>query len=86
LQDKSQWEKEDIYPEHLLNSEGKVVKKDVFMPFSAGWRICAGETPAKMELFLFFTSLLQRFTFHPHLGVSISDLDLSASIGITVPP
>nr|XP_009936501.1 PREDICTED: cytochrome P450 2K4-like [Opisthocomus hoazin] len=87
LRDKSQWEKPDIfYPEHFLDSEGKFVKKDAFMPFSAGRRICAGETLAKMELFLFFTSLLQRFTFHPPPGVSISDLDLSPSAGITASP
>ncbi|NWI26647.1 CP2K6 protein, partial [Sula dactylatra] len=87
LRDKSQWEKPDIfYPEHFLNSEGKFVKKDAFIPFSAGRRTCAGETLAKMELFLFFTSLLQRFTFRPPPGVSISDLDISPSFGITVPP
>ncbi|NXG79631.1 CP2K1 protein, partial [Baryphthengus martii] len=87
LRDKSQWEKPyTFYPEHFLDSEGKFVKKDAFMPFSAGRRICAGETLAKMELFLFFTSLLQRFTFHPPPGVSISDLDLCPSIGITTPP
>ncbi|KAM9297602.1 cytochrome P450 2K4-like [Morus bassanus] len=87
LRDKSQWEKPDIfYPEHFLDSEGKFVKKDAFIPFSAGRRTCAGETLAKMELFLFFTSLLQRFTFRPPPGVSISDLDLSPSFGITVPP
>ncbi|KAF1410271.1 Cytochrome P450 2K6, partial [Spheniscus humboldti] len=87
LQDKSQWEKPDIfYPEHFLDSEGKFVKKDAFMPFSAGRRTCAGETLAKMELFLFFTSLLQRFTFHSPPGVSISDLDLSPSTRITITP
>ncbi|NXD80165.1 CP2K6 protein, partial [Halcyon senegalensis] len=87
LRDKSQWEKPDVfYPEHFLNSEGKFVKKDAFIPFSAGRRTCAGETLAKMELFLFFTSLLQRFTFHPPPGVSTSDLDLCPSIGITTPP
>ncbi|NXI98450.1 CP2K1 protein, partial [Psophia crepitans] len=87
LRDKSQWEKPDVfYPEHFLDSEGKFVKKEAFIPFSAGRRICAGETLAKMELFLFFTSLLQRFTFHPPPGVSSSDLDLSPSIGITMPP
>ncbi|NXT91601.1 CP2K6 protein, partial [Anhinga rufa] len=87
LRDKSQWEKPDtFYPEHFLDSEGKFVKKDAFIPFSAGRRTCAGETLAKMELFLFFTSLLQRFTFRPPPGVSISDLDLSPSFGITVPP
>lgn len=78
LQDKTQWEKPcSFHPEHFLNSEGKFVKKDAFIPFSAGRRICAGETLAKMELFLFFTSLLQRFTFQPPPGISSSDLDLS---------
>ncbi|NWW90271.1 CP2K1 protein, partial [Rhynochetos jubatus] len=87
LRDKSQWEKPDkFYPEHFLDSKGKFVKKDAFMPFSAGRRICAGETLAKMELFLFFTSLLQSFTFQPPPGVSSSDLDLSPAIGITVAP
>ncbi|XP_072714417.1 cytochrome P450 2K1-like [Ciconia boyciana] len=87
LQDKSQWEKPDMfYPEHFLDANGKFVKKDAFMPFSAGRRICAGETLAKMELFLFFTSLLQRFTFHPPPGVSISDLDLSPAISFNIIP
>ncbi|XP_067419915.1 cytochrome P450 2K6-like [Emydura macquarii macquarii] len=87
LQDESQWEKPDtFYPEHFLDSEGKFVKKEAFMPFSAGRRICAGETLAKMELFLFFTSLLQRFTFHPAPGVTSADLDLTAAVGFTTPP
>ncbi|NXX42527.1 CP2K6 protein, partial [Tricholaema leucomelas] len=87
LQDKSQWEKpESFYPEHFLDASGKFVKKEAFMPFSAGRRICAGETLAKMELFLFFTSLLQRFTFHPPPGVAISDLDLSPGISFNVIP
>ncbi|XP_030303873.1 cytochrome P450 2K6 isoform X1 [Calypte anna] len=82
LRDKSHWEKPDnFYPEHFLDSEGKFVKKEAFIPFSAGRRSCAGETLAKMELFLFFTSLLQRFTFQPPPGVSITDLDLSPAAG-----
>ncbi|KAM8809564.1 cytochrome P450 2K6-like [Eudromia elegans] len=87
LQDKSQWEKPEMfYPEHFLDSQGKFIRKDAFMPFSAGRRICAGETLAKMELFLFFTSLLQRFTFHPPPGVSPSDLDLTPAVGFNVVP
>ncbi|XP_014113108.1 PREDICTED: cytochrome P450 2K1-like [Pseudopodoces humilis] len=87
LKDQSQWEKPDMfYPEHFLDANGKFVKKDAFMPFSAGRRICAGETLAKMELFLFFTSLLQRFNFHPPPGVSNSDLDLSPAISFNVIP
>ncbi|XP_059584687.1 cytochrome P450 2K6-like isoform X2 [Alligator mississippiensis] len=87
LRDISQWEKpDDFYPEHFLDSEGKFVKKEAFMPFSAGRRMCAGETLAKMELFLFFTSLLQRFTFHPAPGISPSDLDLTPAVGVITPP
>ncbi|XP_025004571.1 cytochrome P450 2AC1 isoform X2 [Gallus gallus] len=87
LQDKTQWEKPcSFHPEHFLNSEGKFVKKDAFIPFSAGRRICAGETLAKMELFLFFTSLLQRFTFQPPPGISSSDLDLSAPPRFVIAP
>ncbi|XP_059584754.1 cytochrome P450 2K4-like isoform X2 [Alligator mississippiensis] len=87
LKDKSQWEKPDaFYPKHFLDAEGKFVKNKAFMPFSAGRRMCVGETLAKMELFLFFTSLLQRFNWHPAPGVSSSDLDLTPAVGLTSGP
>ncbi|XP_026539505.1 cytochrome P450 2K1-like isoform X1 [Notechis scutatus] len=87
LHDESQWEKpHEFYPEHFLDSEGKFVKKDAFMPFSAGYRVCAGENLAKMELFLFFTNLLQRFTFQPPSGTSKDDLDLTPALGFITPP
>nr|XP_056712811.1 cytochrome P450 2K4-like [Euleptes europaea] len=87
LYDESQWEKpRQFYPEHFLDSEGRFVKRDAFMPFSAGRRICAGETLAKMEIFLFFVSLLQRFNFQPAPGTSKEDLDLTPAVGITTPP
>ncbi|XP_030411097.1 cytochrome P450 2K4-like [Gopherus evgoodei] len=87
LRDESQWKKPDTFnPEHFLDPKGKFVKKEAFMPFSAGRRICAGETLARMEIFLFFTSLLQRFTFHPPPGVTSSDLDLTPMVGFTTPP
>uniref|UniRef100_A0ACB8EG94 Uncharacterized protein n=1 Tax=Sphaerodactylus townsendi TaxID=933632 RepID=A0ACB8EG94_9SAUR len=87
LQDETQWQNpQEFYPEHFLDSEGKFVKRDAFMPFSAGRRKCAGETLAKMELFLFFSSLLQRFTFQPAPGMSKEDLDLTPMVGMTTPP
>ncbi|EHB11278.1 Cytochrome P450 2D16 [Heterocephalus glaber] len=64
LKDETIWEKPfHFHPEHFLDAEGCFVKREAFMPFSAGPRICLGEPLARMELFLFFTCLLQRFSF-----------------------
>nr|XP_055050848.1 cytochrome P450 2K1-like [Misgurnus anguillicaudatus] len=87
LRDESVWEKpHSFYPEHFLDEKGQFVKKDAFMPFSAGRRICLGESLARMELFLFFTSLLQIFRFSPPPGVSGDELDLKGIVGITLNP
>nr|XP_033793246.1 cytochrome P450 2K1-like [Geotrypetes seraphini] len=85
LRDKTYFENpEEFDPRHFLNMDGKFVINDAFMPFSAGRRICVGENLAKMELFLFFSSLLQKFTIRPPPGVT--DVDLTPTFGITTPP
>ncbi|KAE8605382.1 hypothetical protein XENTR_v10015094 [Xenopus tropicalis] len=72
MQDKDYFQKpEEFYPEHFLDSKGNFVKNEAFLPFSVGKRSCVGETLAKMELFLFFTKLLQNFTFQPPHGVEV---------------
>lgn len=48
--------------------------------------MCVGEALAKMELFLFFTSIMQKFIFQPPPGVSHLDLDLTADIGFVSLP
>ncbi|XP_018426076.1 PREDICTED: cytochrome P450 2K1-like [Nanorana parkeri] len=84
LRDKEHFERpEEFYPQHFLDSEGNFAKNEAFIPFSAGKRSCAGETLAKMELFLFFTTLLQSFTFQAPPGAS---LDLNPAVGLVTPP
>lgn len=84
LYDKDHFVKADeFYPEHFLDSSGNFVRKEAFMPFSAGKRSCAGENLAKMELFLFFTRLLQNFTFQAPPGAT---LDLTSAVGLTAGP
>ncbi|XP_077345174.1 cytochrome P450 2K4-like [Lithobates pipiens] len=85
LYDETQFERpESFYPEHFLDSQGAFVKKAAFMPFSAGRRSCPGETLAKMELFLFFTSLMQKFTFHAAPGVT--NFYVKPAVGLTIAP
>ncbi|XP_054459075.1 cytochrome P450 2J6-like [Anoplopoma fimbria] len=73
LFDKSQWETPDTFnPGHFLDADGKFVKREAFLPFSAGKRVCPGEGLAKMELFLFFVGLLQKFSFSVPDGVELS--------------
>ncbi|XP_069813493.1 cytochrome P450 2D15-like [Dendropsophus ebraccatus] len=64
LKDMNIWKKPyQFYPEHFLDSKGNFVKNEAFIPFSAGRRMCVGEQLAKMNLFIFFTSLLQHIEF-----------------------
>uniref|UniRef100_A0AAX7UDE7 Cytochrome P450, family 2, subfamily P, polypeptide 6 n=1 Tax=Astatotilapia calliptera TaxID=8154 RepID=A0AAX7UDE7_ASTCA len=69
LHDESMWETPHSFnPEHFLDQDGKFRKREAFLPFSAGKRVCIGEQLARMELFLFFASLLQRFSFSAPAG------------------
>ncbi|XP_076873271.1 cytochrome P450 2J2-like isoform X2 [Brachyhypopomus gauderio] len=84
LNDKSEWETPDTFhPGHFLDDQGQFRKRDAFLPFSAGRRSCLGESMTRMQLFLFFTSLLQRFTFSPEPGVELS---LEGQLGFTNAP
>ncbi|XP_031168506.1 cytochrome P450 2K1-like [Sander lucioperca] len=87
LHDECEWESPHTFnPSHFLDKEGTFIRRDAFMPFSAGRRVCLGESLARMELFLFFTALLQRFRFTPPPGVTEDELDLTPAVGFILTP
>ena len=59
------WENVEAFiPERFLDVDGKLgPKPENWLPFSAGTRVCLGETVAKPELLLLFAALMQRFTW-----------------------
>ncbi|XP_076048604.1 cytochrome P450 2L1-like [Oratosquilla oratoria] len=63
---------EKFYPEHFIDEKGKcMTKREGFLPFSIGRRVCPGETLARMELFLFTSAVLQKFTIKSPPGQTI---------------
>ncbi|KAL9969641.1 hypothetical protein ACROYT_G021878 [Oculina patagonica] len=59
------WENPTVFnPYRHIDEDGKLVtNQGNFYPFGAGRRVCAGEPLAKVELFLFLSWMLQKFTF-----------------------
>ncbi|XP_036600114.1 cytochrome P450 2B4-like [Trichosurus vulpecula] len=76
----------DFDPNHFLDAQGSLKKSDAFIPFSSGKRICLGEGIARMELFLFFTTILQNFSLSSSMDPDSIDLTPRLSGVGNVPP
>ncbi|XP_007106203.1 cytochrome P450 2J2 isoform X1 [Physeter macrocephalus] len=81
--DPAEWATPDMFnPEHFLEN-GQFKKREAFLPFSVGKRMCLGEQLARTELFIFFTSLVQKFTFRPPNNEKLS---LNFRMSLTISP
>ncbi|CAD5123232.1 DgyrCDS11593 [Dimorphilus gyrociliatus] len=63
-------------PERFLDKDGKVLSvehrlRKCLLPFGAGRRVCLGKNMANNRLFLFLTTVLQRFKFQPEEGKTV---------------
>ena len=60
---------ENIVPEGFICEEtGNFKPHPLNVPFGVGKRECPGKSLAKMELYLFFSTLMHQYTFLPAKG------------------
>ncbi|XP_034713161.1 steroid 17-alpha-hydroxylase/17,20 lyase-like [Etheostoma cragini] len=83
--DPQHWDKPDLFnPDRFLDDRGQRVTPPCFLPFGAGPRVCVGESLARLELFLFLSSLLQRMSFtQPH---GTPPPNLQGRLGVVLQP
>ncbi|XP_061194482.1 steroid 17-alpha-hydroxylase/17,20 lyase-like [Saccostrea echinata] len=79
---------EKFDPYRYLDENGKMKpsRPDSWLPFSAGRRVCLGETVAKPELLLMCANLLQRFEIRLPIGVKPNPNFRQLGFGTELPP
>ncbi|XP_031232667.1 cytochrome P450 2J5-like [Mastomys coucha] len=81
--DPKEWATPEVFnPEHFLEN-GQFKKRESFLPFSMGRRACLGEQLARSELFIFISTLMQKFTFKSPVNEKLS---LKFRTGATLSP
>lgn len=79
------WGDPEVFrPSRFLDSEGKVWQPSFFMPFGVGRRMCLGKNLARMEVFLFFSSLMHMFNLSLPEGAPLPSLQ--GNVGVTISP
>ncbi|XP_077785791.1 cytochrome P450 2J2-like [Podarcis muralis] len=85
LLDPTRWDTPaEFNPNHFLDKNGQFVDREEYLPFGAGSRVCLGMQLAKIEIFIFLTSLLRKFSFQ--LPEGVKELNQEPLLGATTHP
>ncbi|KAL0964375.1 hypothetical protein UPYG_G00322970 [Umbra pygmaea] len=85
--DETEWKNPDLFdPSRFLDKEGTglCIPSPSYLPFGAGVRVCLGEMLAKMEIFLFLSWILQRYTLTMSRGQPLPSLE--GKFGVVLQP
>ncbi|XP_013379323.1 cytochrome P450 1A5 [Lingula anatina] len=84
--DESKFPDPEVFdPRRFLTDDGLALDKakaELFLPYGAGRRRCPGEPLAKIEMFIFFVTLLQKCRFEP----VVLNMSTESKYGLTLKP
>ncbi|XP_056630734.1 probable cytochrome P450 305a1 [Diorhabda sublineata] len=67
--DKDYWIDPEIFrPERFLDSEGKLIHHERFLPYGLGKRRCLGDVLARSCIFIFFSEIIRNFSITKYPG------------------
>jgi len=83
--DPNLWDKPNEFnPNRFINAEGNVHRPEYFIPFGVGRRMCLGNILARVELFMFFSSIMHTFDISLPQGADLPSL--KGNPGVTISP
>nr|QLI62178.1 cytochrome P450 29 [Streltzoviella insularis] len=71
-------------PSRFIDENGKIRRPEYFMPFGVGRRMCLGDVLARMEMFMFFASMMHQFDVQSEAGAAPPSLE--GTVGATIAP
>ncbi|XP_068629983.1 cytochrome P450 18a1-like [Battus philenor] len=83
--DPNLWDEPNKFnPSRFIDDAGKIKRPEFFMPFGVGRRMCLGDVLARMEMFMFFSSMMHQFDVQMEAGAAPPSLE--GTVGATIAP
>ncbi|XP_014368134.2 cytochrome P450 18a1 [Papilio machaon] len=83
--DPTLWEEPSKFnPSRFIDEAGRIKRPEFFMPFGVGRRMCLGDVLARMEMFMFFATIMHQFDIQMEAGAAPPSLE--GTVGATISP